>query len=74
VDVLDVGGRVRERGDPILPHPRLNERRFALVPLAEVSPRWKDPRTGRGIGELLAALPASPRARRISLPPRRPRR
>lgn len=72
VDVLDFGGRVRVKDDPILPHPRLNERRFALEPLAEVNPRWKDPLSGRRVGELLASLPESPRARRIALPPRRP--
>jgi 2-amino-4-hydroxy-6-hydroxymethyldihydropteridine diphosphokinase len=72
VDVLDFGGRVRLKSDPILPHPRLNERRFALTPLAEINPRWKDPRTGRRVDKLLAALPESPRARRIALRPRRP--
>jgi 2-amino-4-hydroxy-6-hydroxymethyldihydropteridine diphosphokinase len=73
VDVLDFGGRIRAKGDPILPHPRLNERRFVLAPLAEINPRWKDPRTGRRVGELLAALPRNPRVRRIALRPRRPR-
>ena len=72
VDVLDFGGRVRMKDDPILPHPRLNERRFALAPLAEVNPRWRDPLSGRRVGELLASLPESPRARRIALRPRRP--
>jgi 2-amino-4-hydroxy-6-hydroxymethyldihydropteridine diphosphokinase len=65
VDVLDFDGRVRERGDPILPHPRLSGRRFALAPLAEINPRWKDPRSGREIRELLDALPRRPRVRKI---------
>lgn len=64
VDVLDVGGRVRTK-DPILPHPRMNARRFALAPLAEINPGWRDPRTGRSIQELLRALPRAPRAARI---------
>lgn len=65
VDVLDLGGRVRDAPDPVLPHPRLNGRRFALAPLAEINPKWKDPRTGKSVGELLDALPASPRVRKI---------
>jgi 2-amino-4-hydroxy-6-hydroxymethyldihydropteridine diphosphokinase len=65
VDILDLGGRLQERRDPLLPHPRLCERRFALAPLAEVDPAWRDPRSGRTVAELLAALPRSPGVRRI---------
>jgi 2-amino-4-hydroxy-6-hydroxymethyldihydropteridine diphosphokinase len=66
VDVLDLAGLVRERGDPILPHPRLTERRFALAPLAEIAPDWKDPRSGRGVRELLDEIPETPRVRRVA--------
>lgn len=65
VDILDLGGRVRVGTDPLLPHPRVGERRFALAPLAEVNPRWIDPRSGRTVSELLAALPRTPRVRRL---------
>ena len=65
VDILDVGGRRRTRFDPILPHPRLAERRFALVPLAEIRPDWVDPVSGLGIAELRRRLPRSPRVRKI---------
>jgi len=65
VDVLDFGGRVRDASDPVVPHPRLNRRRFALAPLAEINPTWRDPRTGRSVAELLAALPARPRVRKL---------
>jgi 2-amino-4-hydroxy-6-hydroxymethyldihydropteridine diphosphokinase len=65
VDILDLDGRVREGKDPLLPHPRLAERRFALAPLAEVSPRWRDPRSGQTVVELLKALPRTPRVRRL---------
>lgn len=65
VDILDLGGLVREGRDPILPHPRVGERRFALTPLAEVSPGWRDPRSGRTVAELLMALPRTPRVRRL---------
>jgi 7,8-dihydro-6-hydroxymethylpterin-pyrophosphokinase len=65
VDILDLGGRLRDGRDPILPHPRLCERRFALAPLAEISPQWKDPRSGRAVAQLLEALPKTPRVRRL---------
>lgn len=65
VDILDLGGLVREGRDPILPHPRVGERRFALAPLAEVSPGWRDPRSGRTAAALLKSLPPTPRVRRL---------
>ena len=48
--------------DLILPHPRLHERAFVLVPLADVAPDWRHPLTGDSIGGMLSRLPADARA------------
>lgn len=42
----------------VLPHPRLAERAFVLLPLAELAPDWRHPVSGLRVGELIAALPA----------------
>jgi 2-amino-4-hydroxy-6-hydroxymethyldihydropteridine diphosphokinase len=43
VDLLLYGGEVRQTPALTLPHPRLHERRFVLVPLAEIAPGARHP-------------------------------
>ncbi len=40
-----------------LPHPRMAERSFVLLPLMEVAPGWRHPATGLSVAEMARALP-----------------
>lgn len=52
----------------ILPHPRVQDRSFVLVPLADVAPDWRHPRLGVSVLEMLARLPDADRASVVRLP------
>lgn len=41
----------------VLPHPRLQERAFVLVPMRDIMPGWVHPLLGRDVASLCAALP-----------------
>ncbi|WP_400191676.1 2-amino-4-hydroxy-6-hydroxymethyldihydropteridine diphosphokinase [Hymenobacter sp. B81] len=57
VDVLLYDDLVLDSPRLKLPHPRLHQRRFALVPLADLAPTLVHPGLGQPISELLADCP-----------------
>ena len=57
LDLIVYGSKVCAGPQLTLPHPRYSQRKFVLVPLAEVMPAFRDPITGETIAEILAACP-----------------
>ncbi len=43
--------------DLILPHPRLQDRSFVLVPMQEIAPDWVHPVSGLSVDQMVANLP-----------------
>lgn len=52
LDLLLYDDRVLDSPDLQIPHPRMIERAFVLVPLAEIAPDWVEPVTGQAIASL----------------------
>lgn len=42
-----------------IPHPRMSERAFVLVPLAEIAPNWVEPVSGKAIEQLVQTVNCS---------------
>jgi len=64
IDILLAGDTVLESPDLVVPHPRLAQRNFVLVPLCEIAPKTRHPVLGKTIREL--ALSSSDPARVIA--------
>jgi len=56
IDILLYGDTVMETPDLVIPHPRMAERSFVLVPLAEVAPDLIHPVSGKTIAEMKKAI------------------
>lgn len=56
LDLLLYGDAVIREEGLVVPHPRMTERAFVLVPLRDVAPDWRHPASGRTVAELAAAV------------------
>ena len=65
LDILDYQGEVMNATSLVLPHPRLHERRFVLMPIAEIAPDWRHPILGLTAAQLLARLSSEQQIERL---------
>lgn len=71
LDLIDFDGltcnRAADENGPALrlPHSRLSQRAFVLLPLADIAPDWRHPVDGRHIDDLIASLPEGQKIDRL---------
>ena len=63
LDLLDFDGQRNQNPSLMLPHPRMHQRAFVLLPLRELCPKWYHPVTGISIDDLIAELPSCQKIR-----------
>ena len=63
LDILFYGQRIVNEPDLVVPHPRLHQRRFVLMPLSELDPLFMHPSLHRTISQLLAEVGKQPEVR-----------
>jgi 2-amino-4-hydroxy-6-hydroxymethyldihydropteridine diphosphokinase len=61
LDLLVHGNLVVDTPTLQVPHPRMHERRFVMVPVCDIAPDLVHPTLGRTMRDLLADLPPDPR-------------
>lgn len=65
IDLLDYDGQLLEEGGLTIPHPRLDQRAFVLLPLRDLSPDWVHPQSGQTVRDLVAKLDPDQQIRRM---------
>lgn len=56
LDIISYGDELIDLPGLQIPHPRMHERDFVLLPLAEIAPKWRHPQSGKLIEDLIKNL------------------
>ncbi|MEA3442756.1 MAG: 2-amino-4-hydroxy-6-hydroxymethyldihydropteridine diphosphokinase [Chloroflexota bacterium] len=59
IDILLYDDKIIAMPDLIIPHPRIQERAFVLIPLSEIAPELIHSELNKSIGEMAAAVAGS---------------
>ncbi len=63
LDILFYGDRIIDEPGLVVPHPRVHQRRFVLIPLSELAPLLTHPVTRRSVNQMLAEAEAQSEVR-----------
>ena len=56
IDVIAIDDMEIDTAALTIPHPRMEQREFVLVPMEEIAPEWRHPKSGLTAAEMLAVL------------------
>jgi 2-amino-4-hydroxy-6-hydroxymethyldihydropteridine diphosphokinase len=56
LDIIDFHGREVSTATVSVPHVRMHDRAFVLLPLQDIAPNWRHPHTGQLLDELITRL------------------
>ncbi len=69
LDILFYGQRIFKTSALTIPHPRLHQRRFVLMPMTELAPDWIHPQYDQTMQALLDRLTDTHRVRKLDVVP-----
>ncbi len=56
IDIISYRNKIIS-SDIVIPHERMKKRNFVLIPLLEIAPYWRHPKTNKSIKNLIFSLP-----------------
>ena len=56
IDIISYRNKIIS-SDIVIPHERMKKRNFVLIPLLEIAPNWRHPKTNKSIKNLIFSLP-----------------
>ena len=68
LDILFYGDQIIHQEDLVIPHPAALQRRFVLMPLAEIAPDFCPPTVFQTIENLLKNIPNNPQVKKVCGP------